>query len=70
MMTREQLEALGNQDLLGGQRMADLRGREIGKYLERLERDLNESDAQALLGEGRLEEEIERRLGVGQAVRI
>jgi hypothetical protein len=35
---------------------------EIDKHLERPERDLNESEAQAILGEGRLEELHRQRL--------
>jgi hypothetical protein len=55
MMTREQLGALGNEDLLGGERMAELRGQEIDKRLERLESNLSGSDAEALLGVRRRE---------------
>jgi hypothetical protein len=36
MMTREQLEALSNEDLLGEERMAELRGEEIGRGCSRV----------------------------------
>jgi hypothetical protein len=49
---------------LGEQRMAELRGQEIDKQLARLERDLDESDAEALLGEERLEELRQQRIAV------
>ena len=62
MMTREQLEALSNEELLGEQQMADLRGSEIDERVERLERDLSESDPQALLGEERIEELRQQRI--------
>ena len=68
MSIREQLEALSNRELLGKERMAELREEEINEQLVRLEVRLKEMSDEDLLGEDWLaelrEEEIERRLGI------
>src|SRR5262249_45670655 len=65
MMTREQLEALSNEDLLGKEELAELRQGEIASRLEDEAYELNDWSDFDLLGEdiaARRENEIERRL--------
>ena len=68
MSIREQLEALSNRELLGKERMAELREEEINEQLVRLEVRLKEMSDEDLLGEDWLAElraeEIDRRLGI------
>jgi hypothetical protein len=65
MMTREQLEALSNEDLLGKEELADLRQGEIASRLEDEAYELNDWSDLDLLGydtSDLREAEIERRL--------
>jgi hypothetical protein len=65
MMTREQLEALSNEELLGQEQVAELREREIEKRLEATQEELAEWSDEDLLGEdiaARRQYEIECRL--------
>ena len=65
MMTREQLEALSNEDLLGEKQMDELRQAEIEGRLEAKEAELAEWSDEDLLGEdiaARRQYEIECRL--------
>ena len=68
MMTREQLEALSNEELLGEECMAELRGEAVQEQIDRLECELEDMSDEDLLGEDWLadlrEEEIDRRLGI------
>ena len=67
MMTREQLEALSNEELLGKEQMAELREEAIGESLaaqrEKLEALSDEELLWTYLDDLR-GEEIERRLGI------
>ncbi len=62
MMTREQLEALSNEELLGKEELADLRQGEIASRLEAKAYELDEWSDLDLFGYDPREAEIERRL--------
>jgi hypothetical protein len=62
MMTREQVEALSNEDLLGKEELAELRQEKIESRLEAKAYELDEWSDLDLLGYDPREAEIERRL--------
>jgi hypothetical protein len=62
MMTREELEALSNEDLLGSKQMAELRQGKIESRLEEKAYELDEWSDLDLFGYDPREIEIERRL--------